>query len=377
MKTLTVLAGIAATILPAVSLAAYVSAGQSVVLPGAPAGSANAYLVGGTVNAANAVNGDLLAAGGTIIISSNVQQDIMAAGGTVSILGAMAEDVRVAGGNLTIGGKFSGELMAAGGQITVTPDTTIAKDSYVGGGTINFLGTENGALIISGGNIRIDGTVNGNLTINRASKVTLGSRAIVKGNFEYSAPQEAVIEGGGKVLGQTNFHKTEPRAAQWRGGRALAGFVTLWAFAKFLIVLTAAYLLWYLRRRDMVAAIEAVRTHFWKKLLRGFGFLVLAPVAAVILFVTIIGAIPGGVLLLAYIAMLVLASPIAMLVATSILAALLKKSRTELAWYHILLGAAIFSLISLVPFIGWIVCLVVYLISLGALAGILKAKFIG
>lgn len=374
MKTLTILAGVAVTLVPAISLAAYVSAGASVVLPPAPAGGANAYLVGGIVNAENQVNGDLLAAGGTVIITSKAQGDIMAAGGTVNILGASAQDVRVAGGNVTVGGNFTGELMAAGGSVTVTPQTTIAKDSYIVGGTLNFLGFESGALTLAGSDIRIDGTVNGNVIVNKANKVTIGSLAVVRGGLEYSAPVPVVIEQGGQVLGQTTFHKIET-PAQSNAGFVFASFITILAIVKFLAALTAAYLLWYLRRKDMIAVIEDMCERFWKNLLYGFAFLVLVPVAAIILFVTVIGSIPAIVALLVYAALLVLATPVALLVATSGLLQLFKRNKTALTWYLILIGSLIFSLVSIIPFVGWIICLIIYLVSLGGLFSVLKTKF--
>lgn len=368
MKNLTILAGVAVALVPAVSLAAYLSAGTSVVLPPAPAGGANAYLAGGTVDAANAVNGDLLAAGGTIIVSSKVQGDIMAAGGTVNILDASAEDVRVAGGNVTIGGIFKGEVMAVGGQITVTPDTTIAKDSYIAGGALIFMGSENGALTFMGGNLRIDGTVNGNLIVKKANKVTIGSQAIIKGNFEYSAPVPVVIEQGGQVFGQTTFHKTMPPTGS-------TSIITLGLIVKFFTILATAYLLWYLRRKDMIAVVQDTHERFWKNLFHGFACLVLVPVAVIILFVTIVGFIPAIVALFIYIALLFLATPVAMVVATSALMGLVKQSRTELAWYHILLGGVVLTLVCIIPFVGWIICFVIYLASLGGLFNVLKTKF--
>lgn len=375
MKTLTILMGVAVALVPAVSFAAYVSAGPSVVLPPAPAGGANAYLAGGTVSAENQVSGDLLAAGGTIIVSSKVQGDIMVAGGTVNVLGASAQDIRVAGGNVTVGGNFTGELMAVGGQVTVVPQTTIAKDSYLAGGTIMFLGSENGALTIAGGDIRIDGTVNGNVTVEKANKLTIGSLAVVKGSLEYSSPVPVVIEQGGQVLGKTTFHQITPPTNNANGVWAIASIITIWALVKFFIVLTAAYLLWYLRRKEMATVVEDMCGRFWRNLLHGFGFLFLVPIAAIILFITVIGSIPAILALLIYAAALILAAPVATIAATSVMMQLFKKSKTNLAWYHILLGSFVFALISIIPFIGWVICLIVYLASLGGLLNVLAAKF--
>lgn len=363
--------GCAAVVVPTLSLAAYMRGGSNVFLTPADAPAGNVYVAGASVDVTAPVGGDLLAAGGTILISGRVAQDIMAAGGTINIVGASAQDVRVAGGNVTIGGKFSGEVAVGGEQITILPDTTIASDSYLGGGTIVFAGNESGNLTIGGGEVRIDGVVGGDLIVSKASKVTLGAHAVIKKNFEYTASSPVVAETGAQVLGQTVFHQAAAPEANKSAQRAILGFITGWLIIKFLITLTAAYLLWYLRRNDALGVIDASRSHFWRELLRGFSFLILVPIAVVIAFITIIGAIPAFVALLVYIAALVLATPFAVIVTAS----LLRKDRVGLAWYHILLGSLILSVATLIPFVGWMACFIVYLAALGGLLTVIKARF--
>lgn len=374
MKKFIILVAVSALI-PTVSLAAYFSVGNS-IYPEATAG--NAYVAGNTVSVTNAIGGDLFAAGNAILILGDVSRDIFAVGNNINISGISAEDVRIAGGNIIINGELSGELMMAGGQITVAPGTTIAKDSYIAGGMLVFSGTEKGELTLAGGDITVNGIVNGNLVIKRAEKVTLGPTAVLKGNFEYSAPSEATMEAGAQINGQTTFHKIDLTAKTMKaGGIAIlgGGIFLMMLLVKSLVILTAAYLLWYLRRKDMVAVLEGVRARFWQRLLHGFAFLVLVPVAAIILFSTVIGAIPACVAISVYAIMTTLAAPVSIIIATSILAIFLKKNPVKLAWYHILLGAVIFGLISLIPVIGWLACFIVYLVSLGEILNILKAKF--
>jgi cytoskeletal protein CcmA (bactofilin family) len=373
-----IIVGVVAGLLPAVALAAYVGAGDSVSAPSPLGGTQpavqNIYLAGGTVNVSNPVAGDVIAVGGTIVISGKVDQDIMAAGGNISIVGGSAEDIRTAGGNITIGGKVNGEIMAAGGQVAITTDAVIARDSYIVGGSLVFAGTENGNLTLAGGQIRIDGTVNGNLMIKRAEKVTFGPQAIVKGAVEYSAPEEATILDGAQIAATPVFHRIQSIREGPRT-RSFTAFFGVLFFLKVIATLAAAYLLWYLRRRDMTTAIESVHEHFWNALLRGFAVLVLMPAASIILLFTVVGWIPAVAMLAAYGALLALAVPIAVIIITSLVMALLKKSHTDLKWYYILGGLFVLKLLALIPVVGWLACFVIYLVSLGAASGIVKAKF--
>jgi cytoskeletal protein CcmA (bactofilin family) len=370
MKKIILGIGAIVVLLPVVSFAAYRSAGKNVVLNAAEPINGNAYVAGGNVSISGAVNGDLLTAGGSVFVSGKVARDIMAAGGNVTLSGVSAEDARVAGGNLNIGAVLSGELMAGGGQISVTPDSKIAKDSVIAGGTVTFNGDEAGNLEIYGGSVYVGGTVEKDLTIKGAKDVTIGSSAVIKGNLDYTSVSDAVIENGAQILGTKTFHKSATGAGPNRFGFLVAIF-SLWWIAKLCMVLLAAYLLWYLFRNDMVALLTEANSRFGKKLLLGFVFAVAVPVAIIIAFVSVIGTLVGGVAALIYATLLVLGCPVAVLVVAS----LLKKGKTDLHWYHILLAAVLVQLVMFIPFVGWLARLIVYLVSLGALLAILRRRF--
>ncbi len=361
-----------ACVAPGVSEAAYFKTGKSVVVGSTVAINDNVYAAGATVSVSAPVEGDLLAAGGTLYLSGQVSQDIMAVGGTVIVAGSSAEDIRLIGGNITLGGNYSGEAAVAGGQVNVVSGTTITKDSYLAGGSVMFNGDEAGNLKIAGGAVYVDGTVGGNLTVKGGKEVTIGPDAVIKGNFDYTAQNKATIGNGAQILGTTTFHQAEVPAASASGFfKSFAAILTIGWIAKFLMVLTAAYLMWYLLRNDMVETVKRTTSGFWKELLRGFLILVATPIAAIIALVTVIGALPGVVGLLLYGALLIASAPVAGIVVAS----LLRKLKTDLRWYHILLGVLVFEIVKLIPFVGWIASFIVYLLSLGAFAMVLRNRF--
>lgn len=363
----------AAIAAPMVSFAAYFNAGRMVNVGAAQAVDQNAYVAGASVAFAAPVTGDLLAAGGSVTISSKVTQDIMVAGGNVTIAGASAEDLRAVASNLTVESALSGELVAAGAQIMVTPDTTIAKDSYLRGSAITFDGTEAGNLDVAGNTVVIGGAVDGNLKI-MARKVTIASGAVVRGNLDYTAPQPAAIAAGAQVMGATTFHQAAAASASaglfdWLG--PFAALFTLGLILKFLMVLFAAYLVWYIFRTDAIAIIEGAGRHFWKSVLRGFIFVVAVPAAVIVALITVVGVVAGVIAALAYAALMVLSFPVAVLVVSSFA----MKRRSDLRWYHILLGGVIAAIAVLIPYIGWLAYLVVWLASTGSLLAVVGRKF--
>ncbi|MGC9968532.1 MAG: hypothetical protein ABSC29_02255 [Minisyncoccia bacterium] len=370
MKKFILGVGVVAVLVPFVSFGAYKSAGKSVVLNATQPINDNAYVAGGNVMTSGVINGDLLAAGGSVFVSGKVVRDVMAAGGNVTLSGVSAEDVRIAGGNLNVSAVLSGELMAGGGEVIVTPDSRITKDSVVAGGSVTFNGDEAGNLEVYGGSVYIGGTVEKNLTIKGSKDITIGSGAVIKGNLDYTSVNDATIESGARILGAKTFHKVEASAPTNVAG-PLAAVFTFWWIAKFLMALLVAYLLWYLFRSDMVALITEAGSHFGRELLRGFIFAVVMPIAIIIACVTVVGALVGGIAALVYAALILLAFPVAILVVAS----LLRKRRTDLHWYGILLAAVILEIVALIPFVGCVACLIICLASLGALLNVLRRRF--
>ncbi len=348
--------------------AALLHAGKNVTVTSPTAITENVYVAGGNVVVSAPITGDLVAAGGTLFLGGAVSQDILAAGGRVTITGPSAEDVRAAGGDVTIGGTYSGEVMAAGGQITVTPEAKVAKDSYLAGANITFNGSETGNLHLAGKTVYINGTIQKNLIV-RGGQITVGPNAVINGNFVYSSPKEASVDAGARIAGTRTFHQI---AVPARGLGALVAFFTFAWLAKFLIMLTAAYLLWYLVRGKTLLIVQRAISGFGIELLRGFAILILLPIAAIISLVTVIGALAGVAGLLVYTLLLAISAPVAGIVTAS----LLMKRRTDLRWYHVLLGMVVLDIVALIPFVGWLAVFLVYLASLGSLAMVLWMLFV-
>ncbi len=302
--------------------AALLHVGKNVTVNSPTAMNDNVYVAGGNVEVSAPVNGDLIAAGGTLFLGGAVSRDILAAGGRVTLTGPSAEDARVAGGDVTIGGAYSGEIMAAGGQVTVTQEAKVAKDSYVAGGNITFNGSEAGTLHLAGKTVYVNGTIQKNLIV-RGGQITIGPHAVINGNFNYFAPQEATVEDGARIAGTKTFHKITGLA---KGPGFFVAFFAFGWFVKFLIMLTAAYLLWYVLRTKTVLIVQRATSGFGRELLRGFAIFVLLPVGAIILCITVIGALAGVAGLLVYALLLAISAPISGILTAS----LLLKRRTDL-----------------------------------------------
>lgn len=352
----------AALLIPAAALAAELRAGEQPSLSASETINDDFYIAGGSVSSAGAVRGDLAAIGGSVLIRSSTSADAAAGGGNVTVLGAVGDDLRVGGGDVLVGGKVGGDVIAGGGQVQLTGDG-IGGDVVWGGGALRVDAPVAGDMTLRGGDVFLDSTVGGNVNF-KGERLTLGRNAAIQGNLTYSSPKEATLEEGAVVRGETAYTKAERRGVS---KEAAAGIVSAFFIGKFLSVLILALLFGALFKRYANALVERVAQRPLLELGRGFVTLIVLPVASVLLFFTLLG-IPLGLFgLLAFAALLVFVSIAAPIVLGSIVHQwVFKPQMREVTWKTTLLGVALYSVVRLVPIIGWLAAFALILMTLGA-----------
>jgi len=320
----------------------------------------NMYAVGGTANIAGTVEGDLYVAGGTVNLMGTVTGDVVVVGGTVIITGKVGQDLRMIGGNATVGGPIGGELVMAGGNISVLPGTTIGGGAYVAGGNINFGGSVKGNLVIAG------------------DQIVLAEGLKVAGDFDYYSQKEMAIGAGVSIAGATNFHKQEMKgqaAPVKKSVGAWFAFISFWALVSLAGAVIISCLLFYLWPQDSRDMIKSAFASPGKELVRGFVVLFIVPIAAIICLATLIGLPVGFFMIFFYIALVILSAAATGLLWAAMLAKFIfKRKETELNWWLIILAVVVLAIIKLIPFIGWIIGFLTFLVGVGVLSNKLYSK---
>lgn len=350
--------------LPLTTLAAEFRSGDQ---PGVSLGtviSDDLYIAGADVDIFGAVTGDLLGAGGNLFVEGAVGGDATLAGGTVTVTGAIADDLRVAGGDMTIRGTVASDIIAVGGQIRLAGER-VGGDVRAVGGSIRIDSPIEGDVRLAGETVMINAPIAGMVDID-AGEIVLGERAVISGDFTYRSPQEARMENGAQVLGHVEYTPQSGRRGVTPEG--VFAFVSVWLLGKFLMVLVGALLLGlvfnrYSKEVTMVAFARPVREWF-----TGLLTVIALPVLSVALLATIVG-IPVGILgLLGFVMLLIFSSFLAAILFGSLLHRLIYKPLSyEVSWRTILFGTLAYVLITSIPVIGWVVCLIFLLLSLGAM----------
>jgi cytoskeletal protein CcmA (bactofilin family) len=354
-----------ALLVPMLSFAAEFRSGENASIGAQERISNDVYIGGGSVISAGAVTGDLVAGGGTVLVNGPVGMDLIAGGGTITILGSVERAVRVAGGNILIQGKVTGDVIVAGGQVTIT-GAGVGGDLVAAGGSVRVDAPVAGTVRVAGGTVYLNGPIAGNVIV-RAKNLTLGSQAVISGSLTYTANAELTKESGAIVRGETKFTAAPKQTMSAANIAALASFFVL---GKFLALLACALILGLFFKRYSTEVIARAASRPLLELGRGLVASVALPALSVLALVTLVG-IPLGILgLVSFVAVFLFAWIVTPIILGSIMYRAFFKRDVEVSWKTILLGAVLFSILGLVPFLGRVVQGLLILLSLGAIVAV-------
>jgi len=366
-----VLLGLACWSRPA--LAAEFKSGQAVSLGQSDTVSGDLYAAGNDVLVDSRLPGDAFLAGSVVRVNGNVGQSLFVAGSMVNIGADIADDLRAAGSQVMLGGNVHGDVMAAGGMVYILPSAVIDGDLYVGAGSVIIEGKVMGSVFDSGGEVSLKGEV-GKVAFVQADKVSVGPQAKVGGLLHYESMKEASIDQGSSIAGGVEYKKVEERAGnKEREHKGFGGWAVVWWFGALLASLLAAFLGWYLFKQRMAEVVKSVLDDFGKQLGWGFIWLVVTPVAGIILFCTLFGIPVACFVFTVYVLAIMIAKIIAGVVLGAWLMRFIDKKRGWLVdWKSILLGVTVMCLLMLIPLVGWVACLAFFLAAFGGVVNALK-----
>jgi len=342
----------------------------------------NLYVSAGTVTINAPVRGDLVVVGGTVIINDTVTNDIMAAGGNITINGYTGGDVRTGGGEIFIKKNIGGDLLIGGGRIHIENGATIGGGLIAGSGDIEMNGivtgdikTGTGTFKMNGtaihnldcraGNIFINGTINGNAVF-AAQNVSISSTAAFQRNVRYWSKNKNVAFGNTIKNGEAIYDPSlEIKSGHW----AYIGFSTLLGLLWYLTsVFIFILLIQYFFGKTVADAADTALAKALKSMGYGVLFIILVPVGIVLMMITVVGIPLAIFIAILYAILLLLANVIASAVITSWI-----NSRGNKKWSFWPLAFAnlgvfiVYRLVTITPFFGPVIMLVVTCMTLGAL----------
>lgn len=332
---------------------------------------------------------DLFSAGPDIELREAVDADAHVAGFSVLVSASTGGDLYAAGGSVRINAPVGDDLSAMGFSVSTGPDAAIGGNARLSGGSVRIEGPVAGALAVSGGSVFLDTRVAGDAWLT-GRDVEFGPKAEVAGTLHITSPDEISVPETVATPDRVIFERLDVNdmpmhapdwAPDWtnrwmwdmgRGWNAphplylLGGTVVTLAF---LLAIGAAALALAPERTEALR--DRIAQHPWIALFSGiiglsavFG---LIPVAAI----TVIGLPLVPFVVLALILLWTLGYLMGVYaIAMALLTRAGSGRETPGMGKRLLalaLGLLTASLLNFVPFLGWMVNLVIGFLGVGAI----------
>lgn len=317
-----------------------------------------------------AVEGDLWAMAGGIAVHGTVMDDLRVAAGGVELTGTVADDAFfvAGGGQADIPTGMGTQAVPAG--LSITGD--IARDTYVAAGGADITGRIGGDFRGAIGILEISGAVTGDTDIQVAEFIVYET-ARFDGVLRYSAPEQRQLPAGAA----RDIQYEAPPESETAGG-TVVGAIFGWIFRTIAIAVGVAILGWLLLRFRpgiLVQPAAAIQSNPVETGLYGLlaaVLLIFIPIASTVLVVftwAFWGVFPGIVMFIFLFASSALVWFLSPLLTGYWLG---EKIGERLDGEYsplllLLIGALLIVVLGRIPFLGWLVYLLSFLLALGGL----------
>jgi len=276
-------------------------------------------------------------------------------------------DAELVGSGVSTTSTFAGALTAIGSRIEIAKGSKLNGGASLTGAKVLYAGDATGSLAIEASDVEFSGSTKGPLRI-EAPHIHFADGAVVDGDTEIFTVADPLIDSGAKINGHINRHSLSEVSA----ARAIAIAGPMDQLMRGIFVLGSAMMaglmfLW-LGRGGAEGAIDELIDSPAASGLWGLAAVVLLPVAALLLSLTIIGMPVAALALMALPLFLLLGYACAGLGLGEWFFNRLGEPRSAgLRALHLLAGLICLGAIGLIPWVGVPLLVVATLCGLGAI----------
>lgn len=312
------------------------------------------YEAGNTITVSGVVNGDIVCAGQTITITATVNGDVLCAGQTVDVQGKVHGAVRLVGQTVTLGAMVTGNVSLVGQSVSVENGAALGRDLSLAAQTVAVDGSVARDITGVANDMTLNSQVGRDVTLH-VTQLTLAQKADIAGSITYTSSHQLRQRTGAQLHGVLTYHETQVHHRSALGRIIWVGICWLLTLAVLSVVLVALF------PRQFRRWCPAWGATFWWALLVGFIAMIVVPILAILLMLTVVGIPLGLLLFILWIAVALAAMPLAAYFAGRQLAPDLHPVLI------VLIGSLVLGILGLIPFVGWIIDLVAYWVGSGAL----------
>jgi hypothetical protein len=318
-----------------------------------------------TINIDGTVTGDLIAMGRQVNVQGSVQGNVYCAGMVADISGNVDGDVIFFGQNFQANGRIGGNLWGGGSMFTLGRNIKLDNDVMLAANMVMINGDVGRDVWIGGASLDVAGKVGRDLKFD-GGQLMLHSPTVIGRDLKGTTQTEKQvrIDPGVTIVGKKTLEIAKPAGNRY----ATLGFYGNQALHIVAAFVTGMILLWLfpIVGRASLSTVRAIAIS------GGVGFLVAVamPVAAIILLITMIGiplSLVSAVLWLLglYLSRIVIAKCIGNAILGS------ESDRFSVKALGLIIGLVIVYIAINLPFIGFVLHIVLAMIGLGALAKVI------
>ncbi len=324
----------------------------------------DSYFASGNAQVHGNILGDLYIFGGNIFIKGNIFEDLVVIGGKVNVEGNVSGDLRVIGGQVSVYGNIGDDIVVAGGQIDIAKDSVVDGSILAGAGLLTVDGQVKGELRGAIGMLFLNGKIFDDVTVTIEDSIIVSETAEIYGDLNYSGLIEANIPEN-VVKGEINFNEFQRESIM----DDLNKLFFLQKLLSFIAAMILMILFVILSPRALVKSGELTKENVVKSFGVGLLTLIAGLMGSIVLMVTVVG-IPIAIILFS---ILLIFYYLAKVFVAAWLASYIFDFKRKKIWvrfrYAISLTIALllYYLLSLIPIVGWIVNIILFIIGIGSL----------
>ena len=337
--------------------AAKIDAGDNLTIGAGEQIDDDLYLFGDVITVSGIVTGDAILFGREVVVDGNIMGSLLVFAETVRISGNVAGTVRGGANSFSFHGSSGRDLMIMANSITVAGP--VGQDLFAAASNGTITGSVGRDLKSSMNSLIVDGPVGGDIDA-VVSELVIGPNALVSGKVTYTSELEATVNDQAVIGG--SMTRLDPPTTE---GMGVSAGLSVWRFIRPILSLLFVTLLMILLFPAVTKGSAAMIGEKPVPAL-GVGALIVfvAPIAALILLITVIGIPVSFLSMLLYVVLLYLSQVFAGYFLADLA---FQKFGVDLhPVLKALIGVLVLALIFKIPFIGWLIHLAAVIFGSGA-----------
>jgi cytoskeletal protein CcmA (bactofilin family) len=269
------------------------------ILPAGAVHNGDYFASARTVEISGTVNGDVYLFAEQVLIDGVVNGDILCCAGSIDISGKVTHNCRILGGQVLISGEIGNNVTVVAGNLQLLASSSLGGNFVATAGNVDLAAKIASDATVLASNLRVSSQI-GNDLLCYVGQMRMTSKAVIGRNLEYRSNTQAWIEPGATVGGMTTHHPSfvhELVKGTWIQS-FLVGSKIVATLMNFIYSLVIGVILIRIFPKNLEAALHELKKHPLKALSYGLMFMILLPLACLLMLMTILG-IPFALTLIA------------------------------------------------------------------------------